>query len=477
MASAQRAAPEGRTDSPPAINIDLDCPDRDVIEQHLAPVDHGGAAWKLLGTAFVFEALLWGEPSFLLLLASVLIVPGFPLSFGVFQEYYSTVPEFSNSRYIPIVGTTASGISYLGAPLVTPLIKRFPKYQRHMIWVGCMMYLLLFRSIAHHLLGPICVLGLVIGSFATTLGTLIITQGVMYGIGFLIFYYPILNMVNEFWVSRRGMAYGLLCSASGVSGAIMPLILEKMLYRFGHQTTLRAVAVFLTLLTGPLIPFLKGRLPASEQSALSRVDSSFLKHPLFWVYSASNVIQGLGYFFPSIYLPSHAASIGLSHTQGAMLLALMSVSQVAGQFTFGYLSDKRLHLDLLVLLSTLSAATATLTLWGLGHSLGPLISFVLVYGFFGAGYVAMWARMSTAVSDDPTVMPMIFSLFCFGKGVGNVMAGPIGGALSAYLGFPGGHYSGTKHSAIIFFTGICMILSAVCIGGRQLRLCKIPVFT
>jgi hypothetical protein len=31
------------------------------IEQNLAPADKGVAAWRLLGVAFVFEALLWGE--------------------------------------------------------------------------------------------------------------------------------------------------------------------------------------------------------------------------------------------------------------------------------------------------------------------------------------------------------------------------------------------------------------------------------
>lgn len=57
---------------------------------------------------------------------------------------------------------------------------------------------------------PLCIVGLVAGSFANSLGTLILTQGVLYGIGFIIFYYPILSMVDEYWVRRRGMAYGIL---------------------------------------------------------------------------------------------------------------------------------------------------------------------------------------------------------------------------------------------------------------------------
>jgi hypothetical protein len=35
--------------------------DTRVIEQYLEPADSGAAAWRLLGAAFVFEALLWGK--------------------------------------------------------------------------------------------------------------------------------------------------------------------------------------------------------------------------------------------------------------------------------------------------------------------------------------------------------------------------------------------------------------------------------
>lgn len=67
-------------------------------------------------------------------------MPGFPLSFGVFQEYYSTIPEFAGNRYIGVVGTIASGFGYLGAPVSMLFIQRFSQWQRQMIWVGCERY-------------------------------------------------------------------------------------------------------------------------------------------------------------------------------------------------------------------------------------------------------------------------------------------------------------------------------------------------
>ena len=33
------------------------------VEQHLEAADGGAAAWRILGAAFVFEAVLFGEPT------------------------------------------------------------------------------------------------------------------------------------------------------------------------------------------------------------------------------------------------------------------------------------------------------------------------------------------------------------------------------------------------------------------------------
>ena len=44
-------------------------------------------------------------------------------------------------------------------------VRRYQRYRLTIIWVGW----------------PLCILGLIAGSFANTLSTLIVTQGVMYG--------------------------------------------------------------------------------------------------------------------------------------------------------------------------------------------------------------------------------------------------------------------------------------------------------
>ncbi len=262
---------------------------------------------------------LWTEDSL------TVLNPGFSVSFGVSQNYYTKLPEFKGNPYIPIVGTMASGIPYLGGPVMAVFVRRYQHYRLYIIWIGW----------------PLCILGLIAGSFASSLGPLIFTQGIMYGgeckslshvvyliltwalAGFVIFYYPISSIVNEWWIAHRGMAFGVITSAAGASGIAMPLITEALLDRYGYRTTLRAIAVAMIVLTGPPIPPMRSRLPPSHASAVTRTAWSFASKSLFLVYCFANFTQGFGFFFPSLFLPSYANSIGLNARQGAMLLSLM----------------------------------------------------------------------------------------------------------------------------------------------------------
>ncbi|KAF8861309.1 MFS general substrate transporter [Acephala macrosclerotiorum] len=410
---------------------------RDIVIQQLKPVDGGPDAWKVLIAAFVFEALLWG----------------FPISFGVFQDYYSTLPQFqgANSK-IALIGTLAQGMSYLGAPVSAMVTKRFPKYHRLQIWIGW----------------PICIGGLVAGSFVTTVPGLIATQGVMYGFGFITLTYPIIAMVDEWWVQRKGMALGLIASASGASGAIMPFIISALLNKYGYKTTLRAIAVTMAILTGPLIPFLKGRLPPSEHSTMAKTNWSFLRQPLFWVFGVSTLIQGLGFFFPALYLPSYATAIGLSSTQGALVLAIMALAQLIGQFAFGFLSDKQISVSTLYVVSAIVATMGSFAVWGLSKSLGLLILFSIIYGFFGYASSAMRAGMGKAVSDDPSAVIATYAILVFLQGIGNVLAGPISSGLlerNVRLNV----YGVERFRSLVIFTGATMSASGLIILGWFLR--------
>jgi hypothetical protein len=57
---------------------------------------------------------------------------------------------------------------------------------------------------------PLMAISLVAGSFATRVNHLILTQGVLYGIGGSIVYYPTLQFLDEWFIVRKGLAFGVM---------------------------------------------------------------------------------------------------------------------------------------------------------------------------------------------------------------------------------------------------------------------------
>jgi cyanate permease len=254
----------------------------------------------------------------------------------------------------------------------------------------------------------------------------------------------------------------------------MPFIIEVLLNRYEYQITLRACALAMVILTVPFLPALKGRLPPAEQSHMARVNWSFLKKQRFWVYTLSTLIQGLGFFFPSLYLPSYATAIGLDATQGVLLLAVMSISQVLGQFVFGYLSDKRFHISVstLATICSLMSTIAVLWLWGTAKSLGTLLGFSIVYGFFAYAFSTMRIAMGIAVSDDPSSTVVTYAMLVFIQGIRNLLADPISANLLTKR-IKVEEYGVEKYEKLVVFTGVCMVGSAfVIVFWHLVRACN-----
>ncbi|CAG9942871.1 unnamed protein product [Clonostachys rosea f. rosea IK726] len=394
----------------------------------LPPVDKGTEAWKFLLGSFLIEAVLWG----------------FPLCFGVFQNHYASTPKFGNDQNIPVIGTLATSLQFLGAPFAAPFVKRFGRWRQHMVIFG----------------SAICVVSLVLASFVNTVVGLIWTQGVLYGVGFLILYMPVVSMLNEWFVHRRGFAYGILYAGGGINGVGLPFLLEWLLTKWGYPSTLRIMAVAQFVLVAPMLPFLKGRLPHSHHSVLQPIDLKFFRAPLFWVFGLSNLCQGLAYYIPSI-----AAAIGLSGTVGALILAANNLASAVGLLSFGHLTDRFKNIYLLIFISTAVSAVASFGLWGYSHSLVSLLMFSIIYGWSAGAYAVFWPKFGSIISEDPQP---VYSMMSFGKGIGNIVTGPISAMLVTRPVQLSAYGLGRFEPAIIF-VGSLMLCSSLGIIGWPLK--------
>lgn len=89
--------------------------------------------------------------------------------------------------------------------------------------------------------------------------------------------------------------------------------------------------------------------------------------------------QALAYFPVSLYIPSYAASAGLSDLDGTIALAVFNLARVVGQVAFGHVCDKTPYTGVIVF-SGLGSALAAYLLWGFAHELGLIFAFVIIFG-------------------------------------------------------------------------------------------------
>lgn len=132
----------------------------------LPPADRGKDAWLFLAAAFVIEGLTWG----------------YAFSFGIFQDYYSGLALFQGQQSrIPIIGTTSTGIMYLSSPVALLLMRNYPHRRRQGMMFGIIISAIAFAA----------------ASFAKTATHLIMTQGVLAGVGLSFTYYPVFSFIDE----------------------------------------------------------------------------------------------------------------------------------------------------------------------------------------------------------------------------------------------------------------------------------------
>lgn len=352
------------------------------------------------------------------------------------------------------------GIMYLAVPLNMGFLRLFPRLGRWSPIAGLL----------------IMCLGLAMSSFATSVAHLIVTQGVLYAVGGCIAYSPCIVYMDEWFVKKKGLAYGIMWSGTGLAGVVLPLLLQSLLARYGFETTLRLWAIAVFVLTAPLAYYIKPRLPLTAVVHTRPFDVRFVFTRTFAVYQAANVAEAFGFFLPGIYLPSYARSaLGASGALSALTVLLLNVASVFGCVAMGSLID-RLDVTTCILISTLGATMGTFLLWGLASSLPVLYVFCVVYGLFAGSFTSAWPGIMKEVakrgesdesssgsgsSSNKRVDPsMVFAFLAAGRGVGNVASGPLSEVLVKGLPWQGQAAAGygSGFGTLIVFTGVTALV-------------------
>ncbi|KAH8195106.1 hypothetical protein TruAng_010726 [Truncatella angustata] len=404
-------------------------------EFSLPPVDSGKDAWLFLAACWAVEALVWG----------------FGFSFGIFQDYYSNHEPFIGEGNIAVIGTSTLGTMYIGTPIVITFCRLYARRARWFTQAGLFMASLVIA----------------LSSFCTTVPQLIATQGILFGIGGCFAYTPCVLYIDEWFVKRKGMAYGIMWSAAGFGGVVLPLLFEVLLNKYGFRTTMRIWACILFGASFPLAFFVKPRLPYSAATHTRPFNMRYVLTRFFALHQIANTIQATGYFLPSIYLPSYARrEFGASTFSSALTVLLVNIASTIGCVIMGSMTDK-LHTTTCIIISAVGVALSVFLIWGLSSSLPVLYLFCVMYGLFGGCWTAIWPGIMREISRKGELSgqyvdsTMVFGWLCVGRGIGNVISGPLSGSLLSAGSAWAGHVSagfGSGYGGLIVYTGMTALV-------------------
>lgn len=167
---------------------------------------------------------------------------------------------------------------------------------------------------------------------------------------------------------------------------------------------LRIWAIAHVLISAPFIYFIRPRSPSPPVVRHPFYGIGFIRMSAFWILQMGLAVESLGYFIPSIYLPTFAESFGLSSTIGTLLLALINGPAVISTVTMGMLID-RFHVTTVTLMSTLEATISVFLFWGFSTALPMLFVCSVLYGFFAVGLSVRMPVLSS-ISKHSTKTPM-----------------------------------------------------------------------
>lgn len=352
---------------------------------------------------------------------TICITIGLNQSYGVFQAYYISpgqtfLPPDTQSAgaLVAFVGTLGSGLTWAGSIVVNPILAR----------------LSLTGTRALCMIGVLCMsLGFGLASLSSQVWHLLLTQGLLYGIGSSLLYFPILSSAPEYFNTHRGSAMGFILSGAGIGGLLFSPLIRALLENVGPRWTLRVLSLIVLITSLPIAILVHpsrfvGRRP-------THIDMKLARTPAFLLSVGAGFLQSGGNGLPLTFLAEYSVVLGYTASFGATLLAVSSGINSISRVLMGWTGDKFGRQNTLictVCLSVLAVAGLWLGSTQSGGNRILWILFVVVYGAAGGGYNALF----------PTTIAEVFGMQAYAsvngfvyfiRGLGTIFGSPVGGKI------------------------------------------------
>ncbi|ORX53257.1 MFS general substrate transporter [Hesseltinella vesiculosa] len=208
-----------------------------------------------------------------------------------------------------------------------------------------------------------CAAGLELASLSTEIWHLLLTQGIVYGIGCSIIFYVGMSTVPQWFNKRQGVALGLA-----------------------------------------------NKRPREKNTKIKDiVDLSVCKNVDLLIWVLADTLIEAGYYVPLFFLPSYSTFLGLTDSQGSLLISIASACNAVGRVLTGHIGDRIGYMNTTIL-CCIVAGIASLFLWTLAYDFQMLMAFACIFGLTGGVFVTLGPSI-TKIVTGPEKFETGYSMF------------------------------------------------------------------
>ena len=383
------------------------------------PVD-GGYGWVCTACVCAINAHTWGLNS----------------SFGVFLAYYLSNDTFTGTSHLQyaFVGSLSLGATLATSPLATAAVRIYGT--KPALFFGIILQ----------------TASLILASFASKYWQLLLTQGVMFGIGMGFMFVPTAGIVPQWFNKRRSMANGLSACGSGLGGVVYSFATGAMIQNLGLAWTFRILGIIAFVANTISALLLRDRNETIGTRG-SAFDVSLMKRAEYLLLLGFGWFSMLAYVVLIFSISNYANEIGLNASQAALISGIFNLGQTFGRPTIGFFSDKTGRINM-ACFTTFLAGLFSLVVWVNAKNYSVLVFFSIIGGFVGGTFWAVVAPITAEVVDMKDV-PSALNIQWLAILLPCLFSEPIG--LQIVVGT--GNYVGTQ-----LFVGFMYIAAAFCLA-------------
>ncbi|KAH7040018.1 major facilitator superfamily domain-containing protein [Microdochium trichocladiopsis] len=399
------------------------------------PPDGGLKAWTQVACGWLVIFTTWGYVN----------------SFGAFQTYYTAT--------LAPQGIPPSTISWIGSV---------------QIWLTLIVGVFSGRLLDAGWFIPTFFVGAVIqvlGMFLMSLSgdsywQLMLTQGVMTGIGGGIFFTPSVALVTTYFQARRGLAVGLVTVGNSAGGIIYPVVVRELIPKVGFPWTARVLAFINLGALSVVFAFMRPRLPPRQSGPI--IDWTAIREPVYVAFVVAFFALMWGNYFTFYYIASYGREVlGLDYAAASTLVMIINGVGMPFRVLFPWLSDRCGTINVMLPVAAVWAIVAFC--WLAVPDVKGYYIYTTFYGICSAGFQSMFPTIIASITKrldmTGTRLGMAFGVTSMAALTGP----PLGGAI---LAAGGGSYTGAQVWAACMTTiGMsCVAFARFKAAGLQVKI-------